>query len=419
MNRLRLHVTVCAGLLCSFLSLPSDATQGLDQLVEKILVAVVDGDTDTALAASERMVELYPDYQLGQLLHAENLSLRALSSPMIGSTRPYSEKALGLLLEAGKRLQQSRHLPGSTTGVHTSPELNDRFPGLMIQSGHSVDDVLLVDLDLSRLYRYQKDSRSRMVLRDVLYISSGSGGAGKRIEGDLMSPVGIYRIDGFRADAELPALYGSGALTLDYPNIIDRYSGRTGSGIWLHGMPKHQLARPPLSSEGCIVMPNPKLTELHHQLDPAATLVVLTDGVSWPSTSERKAKRETFNRLFREYQALRTGQPVNSEIISAQSSRHANFPADSLRAVAAESVTILEYPKQPIAARGEWAQSLSGPERAQIMMQFPMKQKEFEIQITLFWKQTETGAWHLTIETTDTVLKKTPRQFLQPQKASP
>ena len=60
----------------------------------------------------------------------------------------------------------------------------------------------------------------------------------------------------YKSDRDLPDLYGIGAFPLNYPNELDQHQGKTGYGIWLHGTDKSYYSRPPLDSEGCVVLTN-------------------------------------------------------------------------------------------------------------------------------------------------------------------
>ena len=64
----------------------------------------------------------------------------------------------------------------------------------------------------------------------------------------------------------------SGALPINYPNLLDMQRGKTGSGIWLHGTPPSQFSRAPQASDGCVVLANPDLEQHHpHGGDPHHT----------------------------------------------------------------------------------------------------------------------------------------------------
>jgi len=173
--------------------------------------------------------------------------------------------------------------------------------------GYDIESLLIVDLEHSIINHVIGSDETPTVVKQH-YIGSGKGGYGKRVEGDNKTPLGIYTITGKRRDATLPDLYGSGALTLDYPNPLDRHLGRTGYGIWIHGVPHAQSSRAPRSSEGCVTMSNDHMLSLMHQVNPADTLVVLTSHLQYNTDHQRQAKQAEFRQLFSQYQEAQSAE---------------------------------------------------------------------------------------------------------------
>jgi hypothetical protein len=94
---------------------------------------------------------------------------------------------------------------------------------------------------------------------------------------------------------KLPDFYGTGALPLSYPNEWDKRNGRSGYGIWLHGTPSDNFSRPPLSSDGCVVLANPDLQNLYSTAEVGKTVVVISQhvqfvdkGVNGPAARSRQ-----------------------------------------------------------------------------------------------------------------------------------
>ena len=69
---------------------------------------------------------------------------------------------------------------------------------------------------------------------------------------------------------------------------------KTGSGIWLHGLPKDVEQRPRLDSDGCVVIDNGSLQEMGEYIRTGLTHVVLTVGeMKWqPATAVLTQERE-------------------------------------------------------------------------------------------------------------------------------
>ena len=202
---------------------------------------------------------------------------------------------MALLLEAQARLPDISNT--------FAPPLNDpsALPDNIIQFGAHVSQLVLVDLEQSVLYQVVGNDQAATLIQQH-YIGGGKAGFGKQVEGDNKTPLGIYSITGLRSDSSLPDLYGSGALMLNYPNALDQHLGRTGSGIWLHGVPHAQRSRSPRSSEGCVTMSNDHLLRLKHQITPSSAMVVLGNNYRWVSQAARQERQLEFQQLFKQFQ---------------------------------------------------------------------------------------------------------------------
>ena len=235
------------------------------------------GHFSQALQTAQIMVERYPHFQLGQLLYADLMAgvagLAPESDSLIDSPN-LQQRMNQLKTEA---LLRTRH-----AGLK---QLAGKVPGQLRYLSPSVRKVVVVDAQKSRLYvlAYQPDDSGTEKLQVVfdVYVSIGSQGMGKEREGDAKTPIGVYFIQKYLTDPMLPDLYGSGALTLDYPNPVDKQMKRTGSGIWLHGSPSQQYARPPTATDGCVVLANDDMTRLIRLGVQMDTPVIIAESLSW------------------------------------------------------------------------------------------------------------------------------------------
>jgi len=172
-------------------------------------------------------------------------------------------------------------------------------PASLLQVSARFSSVLWVELEAGRLHvlRRQKNSGrwQSVVSRPV---SIGKAGSGKQLEGDNKTPIGIYSVHDFIGDDELMDFYGVGAFPLNYPNKWDRLLGRTGSGIWLHGLPKSVRTRPRLDSEGCVVIDNKTLDWMTAYIEPERTRVVLGPKMGWSSVEKNQLLRDQLNKRF-------------------------------------------------------------------------------------------------------------------------
>ena len=159
--------------------------------------------------------------------------------------------------------------------------------------------LIWVDLKLGKLNILERNEHGGMELRQVIPVSIGKNGFGKEKEGDKKTPVGVYRLTSFLSDEQLIDFYGLGAFPLNYPNVIDRKAHRTGSGIWLHGLPKDVTTRPLLDSDGCVVIDNESFNEINKYITPGITHMVLSDSpLSWVASESVNDRRLALTQAF-------------------------------------------------------------------------------------------------------------------------
>jgi len=383
----------------------------LDDLTDTALNALLSGDWSGAQAVAEELTFAFPDYALGHLILAEVFKVSGMAEPLLSSIPNYSKSLIDLLLEAQARAQ------------HTDSSTSDKFgkasqlPSELIQVGQHIDHVVLVDLAESFLYLFDTTaSQPRLIKKH--YISSGMGGFGKLIEGDLKTPLGVYRIHGYRDDDSLPPLYGSGALMLNYPNALDRSLGRTGSGIWLHGNPRNNRSRSPRSSEGCVTMANDHLLDLYQQIDLARTSVVLTSAVQWHDQNTMAMQQDRFGELFEQYLKAWTnnniadltaiytpdalpsvvryaGEPATQKVAAVSAlARHALTPPgvelQALAKVRTNEISILLNPDNE-----------HNNSTRHMIMEFELNDAA-STRITQYWEQNKAGFWQIKREKIDT-----------------
>ncbi len=279
-----------------------DSVEALDEQIEACLNYLGQGDIQQARLLARQIAWRFPDFALGQLISADLESTAAFRDVAIADHMSVAHNVSKLLLEARQRLSAKQ---SNTPDLKASPSSDisspHSLPGDLVQIGAHLSQLVVVDLNSSILYQYETAHEQANLVRQH-YIGSGEAGFGKRLEGDLKTPLGIYSVDGYHSDDALPDLYGAGALTLDYPNALDHYLDRTGYGIWLHGVPRNQLSRTPYSSEGCVTMSNEHLTRLSSSLDSIGTRVILTQNVTPLEPDERAELQKRFRNMFTQYQ---------------------------------------------------------------------------------------------------------------------
>lgn len=238
-----------------------------------------------ALAKADKLVEDYPNFRLGHLIRGDLLLMHTRPVTTLGAVSGPEDKLKNLREEAMVRLKSLRERPDP-----------DMLPRLVLQLREDQKHVLLVDARRSRLYVYANRGGQLKFVTDY-YISQGKLGVNKIKEGDQKTPIGIYYITSHLPGARLPDFYGSGALPINYPNEWDKINGRSGSGIWLHGTPSDSYSRPPLSSDGCVVLTNPDLHKLANSVEIGKTPVVISESIDFVNKTKWDNDRHLATRL--------------------------------------------------------------------------------------------------------------------------
>ncbi|MES2533919.1 MAG: L,D-transpeptidase [Pseudomonadota bacterium] len=257
------------------------------------------GKSTEALKAAETLVKDYPNFQLAQLVYADLLAARV--SPVRGLSDASTATRLGagpalseLREESQRRLQSLRDRPPAGT-------IPSQFLALSARTRYAI----AVDASRSRLYLLENTAQGTKLVADY-YISVGKSGIGKLVEGDARTPLGVYHVTSNLDPKSLRDFYGAGALPINYPNPYDLRRGRTGGGIWLHGTPPQQYARPPLSTDGCVVMANADLREVVRRVEVGATPVVIASSLKWITPQQAKTELGAFNDVLNAWRDART-----------------------------------------------------------------------------------------------------------------
>lgn len=240
-----------------------------------------------ATSKSDRLVAAYPNFRLGHLIRGDLLTMHAHPVTTFGAVaNAPADRLKDLRDEAMMRLKSLRERPNTSL-----------MPRSVLQLRDDQKHVLLVDAKRSRLFVYENVNGQPKLVTDY-YITQGKSGIHKLREGDQKTPVGVYyitsRVDGPR----LPDFYGSGALSINYPNEWDKVNGRGGSGIWLHGTSSDNFSRPPLASDGCVVLANPDLRKLYGSVDVGKTPVVIAEQVEFITHARWQAERTIGKRML-------------------------------------------------------------------------------------------------------------------------
>lgn len=256
-------------------------------------------ESTTALAKAESLVADFPNFQLAQLVYGDLLAARIRPIKLLGdvpeSQLKGSETVLNQLREESQlRLKALRERP-----------VSGAMPSEFLTLSSSNKHAIAIDASRSRLYLFENRSTGLKLIADF-YISVGKSGLEKTSEGDLRTPLGIYFITSSLDPKTLKNFYGSGALPINYPNILDSKRGKTGKGIWLHGTPPEQFSRPPKASDGCVVLSNPDLLQIIRTVEVRTTPVVISKRLNWVSPSTTQLTKKPFETALNEWRMAKS-----------------------------------------------------------------------------------------------------------------
>ena len=260
-----------------------------------------------ALAMASALVEDVPHFQLAQLVYGDLLAAQVRPVTTLGDV-PAAMAAAGsgalqeLREESHKRLKAQRERPPENA-------VPSQFLALAQRSKHAI----AVDTSKSRLYLFENSPAGLRLVSDY-YISVGKAGTSKTAEGDQRTPLGVYYISSNLDPKSLTDFYGSGALPLNYPNVLDSKRGRTGSGIWLHGTPPNQFSRAPLATDGCVVLANPDLEHLIRTVEIRSTPVVIAQQLQWVAQHSTRLESKPFEETLFAWRNAKTSGNVQQTL---------------------------------------------------------------------------------------------------------
>ena len=232
--------------------------------------------------------------------------------------------------------------------ILAGPAAGTELPAWIIEVPASLRTLLVADTGNATLYEYAIDKNGGISVEDY-YMSIGEHGAGKTRSGDRRTPLGNYLIVDQLDTARLDPKYGVTAFPIDYPNIVDSMAGRTGSGLWLHGVPEGAERRPERDTDGCIALANDDLADLATRLVSGKTPLVVARKIIYAQEDEKQAIRSTLEAHIEQWRnALATRDAITYLSLYAEDFRYrglergewASFRAAQLAVPVATEVTL-------------------------------------------------------------------------------
>lgn len=265
---------------------------GADAQIKLVFENIQSKQLDAALDEVDRLIARHPNLRLAHLVRGDLLLARAKPIAGIGNTGHAGRERLDeLRAEAMARLRAYNDHPPA-----------DLIPRYLLWFGPAQNRAIVVDAGRSRVYVYENSGGTPRFVEDY-YTTLGKYGIEKNLEGDKKTPIGVYHITSRIPGAKLPDLYGWGAFPINYPNEWDRLRGKTGYGIWLHGVPSDTYARAPWASDGCIALANPDIENLGKSVQPGVTPVIIAERVEWVTPTAWRVERDAIMLQFLTWRA--------------------------------------------------------------------------------------------------------------------
>jgi len=270
----------------------SASLNGADAQIKLVFEKIEQQHLAAALDEVDRLIASHPNFRLAHLVRGDLLLARAGPIAGLGNTGHAARERLDeLRTEALARLRAYNDHPPA-----------DLIPRYLLWFDPAQRHAIVVDANRSRVYVYENAGGTPRFVEDY-YTTLGKYGIEKNLEGDKKTPIGAYYVTSRIPGSKLPDLYGWGAFPINYPNEWDRRLGKTGYGIWLHGVPSETYARAPWASDGCIALANPDIETLGKRVQVGVTPVVIAERVEWVTPAAWRVERDAFMLQFQTWRA--------------------------------------------------------------------------------------------------------------------
>jgi len=170
---------------------------------------------------------------------------------------------------------------------------------IAMDTNRSIDYLLLVEKESQTLFVYAYDGEFRELKR--FRCSTGENKGSKKQSGDRKTPEGVYFFNNRFTKRDLTPIYGTRAFPTDYPNYMDRFAGKNGSAIWVHGTNKKLKDR---DTNGCVAMVNEDIDALDKYIDLHHTPIIIQKRLKYVNPEEKEPLRISLLQFLRTLENL-------------------------------------------------------------------------------------------------------------------
>jgi len=157
----------------------------------------------------------------------------------------------------------------------------------------SYNTILACDKSQSNLLLY-KNENGHFEQKKEYSAFTGKKQGDKQREGDLKTPVGVYNL--VKKITKVDSFYGPMAFVTSYPNSYDHYKGKSGKGIWIHGLPINQERDS--FTKGCIAINNQNIQCLDRNIDINTTLLLINESALQKESVSKDTYATLLSKLY-------------------------------------------------------------------------------------------------------------------------
>ena len=180
------------------------------------------------------------------------------------------------------------------------------IPACLMEWNSGPEYAVLVDKSRQKVMVYKRDDLYTPYR--VYNCSTGENDGRKEKKNDRKTPEGIYYFIKSYEDQYLAPVYGTKALPLDYPNIIDKNNKRGGYGIWFHGTNKDLK---PNDTNGCVALNNRDIEELSTIVTLFETPVIISEKIEMVPEGERDTQKRNIRAIVEAWRDAWQGKDID------------------------------------------------------------------------------------------------------------